>query len=335
MTLTVCAKLAVVQGVTSKGLVRIGLGLVVLFLAVKFLMCHCGWGRLPMNSIPACSSTNLHRHVQYLAGELGEHNVLFPDKLKLAADYIEREWRIQGHAVKRLPYRVGNVECDNLEITFPGNSEVIVVGAHYDSVHGAPGANDNGSGVAALLELSRQLRSTKRTVRFVVFVNEEPPYFQTELMGSRVYAKACRQRGDDIRAMISLETMGYFSDAPGSQQFPSPLFRLFFPGKGNFIAFVSNLSSKPVMRRAVQGFRGTVDFPVECIATWERIVGIGWSDHSSFWHEGYPAFQVSDTAPFRYPHYHTPEDTPDKLDYEKLARVTAGIHGAILALANE
>jgi hypothetical protein len=167
----------------------------------------------------------------------------------------------------------------------------------------------------------------------VAFVNEEPPFFQTELMGSRVYAKACRERGEDIRAMISLETMAYFSDEPGSQKFPAALFKLFFPSRGNFIGFVGNFQARGIIQRAAAGFRGATDFPLECCATFGGIAGIGWSDHGSFWREGYRAFQITDTAPYRYPYYHTSEDTPDKVNYEKLARVTRGGAGAIGVLA--
>ncbi|MCG3146968.1 MAG: hypothetical protein PCFJNLEI_00404 [Verrucomicrobiae bacterium] len=322
------------QVVTRKGLVRIAIAVVVLPVVVKFSMCNCGWGR-PAMSVPGISAANLSRHVHAIASV--EHNVTIPQELMKAADYIESEWRAQGHRVNRQMYRVNAVECSNLEIVFPGRTranEIIVVGAHYDSVEGSPGANDNGSGTAALLELSRHFKGAARTVRFVAFVNEEPPYFQTELMGSRVYAKACRERGDDIRAMISLETMGYFSDEPGSQKFPSALFKLFYPSRGNFIGFVGNWSSRRIIRQAAAGFRGASDFPLECCATFGGLAGIGWSDHGSFWHEGYPAFQITDTAPFRYPYYHTPADTPDKVNYEKLTRVTEGVFGAIAVLAD-
>ncbi|MEI6083203.1 MAG: M28 family peptidase [Verrucomicrobiota bacterium] len=322
--------------ITRKGLIRIAIVMVALPVIAKFAMCDCGRGRIAMGIVPSISATNLSRHVHYIAGELGEHNVTIPWALKKAATYIEAEWRAQGHTVTRWPYKVQEIECDNLEITFTGTTkpkEIVIIGAHYDSVEGAPGANDNGSGVAALLELSRHFANANRTVRFVAFVNEEPPYYETELMGSRVYAQACRQRGDDVRAMISLETMGYFSDEPGSQKFPSVLFKLVYPTKGNFIGFVGNFSSRKIIRQAAAGFRGASDFPLECCATYGGLAGIGWSDHASFWKEGYPAFQISDTAPFRYPYYHTAEDTPDKLNYPALARVTQGVYGAIRALA--
>src|SRR5207245_1069215 len=178
--------------------------------------------------------------------------------------------------------------------------DIILIGAHYDSVIGSPGANDNATGIAALLELSRLAAATDlgKTVRFVAFVNEEPPQFQTALMGSRVYARQARARGDRIRAMLSLETLGYYSEAPGSQAFPFPsaLYRLFYPDRGNFILFVSNFGSRPLLRQAVDSFRAQSDFPVEAIATFEWVPGGDWSDHGSFWAQGCPARMVTDTA---------------------------------------
>lgn len=280
----------------------------------------------------------LQAHVWMLAGTIGERNVTVPARLQAAADYIEAQWQEQGHVVRRQIYRVGGVDCRNLEVSVPGRvrpGEVIVVGAHYDSVIGSPGANDNGSGVAALLELSRQWVAGARTVRFVAFVNEEPPFFRTEQMGSRLYARACRQRGDDIRGMMSLETMGYFSEAAGSQRFPVGVLGWFYPTRGNFIGLVGNTASRGLIQRAAAGFRAASDVPVECCAIWGWVAGIGWSDHESFWREGWPALMVTDTAPFRYPHYHTEQDTPEKVNYPVLARVTAGVWGALRALADE
>ena len=288
---------------------------------------------------PKISADALRAHVEKLAGEIGERNVFTTAMLARAADYIEQTWRTQGYQVMRHPYKVYNVTCSNLEITCRGKdepNEIILVGAHYDSVAGCPGANDNGSGVAAMLEMSRVFATLapRRTVRFVAFVNEEPPFFETEQMGSRVYAKTAKTRGDDIRGMICLETMGYYSNQRGSQRYPFP-FNLFYPNRGNFIGFVSNLRSRSVMHCAVRAFRAHSDFPIECCATWARISGVDWSDHASFWREGYRAFMVTDTAPFRYRHYHTDQDTPDKIDYDSLARVTGGLCGTIASLAAE
>lgn len=292
---------------------------------------------MPPMTIDRSLAQRLQAHVETLAAQIGERNVFRPRALAEAADYIESVWRQQALAVSRQTYRAHGVDCSNLEVTIPGQRDgdaLLLIGAHYDSVAGSPGANDNGSGVAALLELSRQLaaRPPQGAIRFVAFVNEEPPFFYWNQMGSMVYASAARRRGDDIRLMISLETMGYFTDAPGSQRYP-PLFRLCYPDRGNFIGFVSDLRSRRWLRRTVSLFRRHSDFPVESVAMVRWVPGIGWSDHLSFWRQGYPALMITDTAPYRYPWYHTPNDTPDKVDYAALGRITAGLAATLRSLA--
>ena len=283
------------------------------------------------------SAQQLEAHVTRLAGEIGERNVFRPEALAAAARYIEEEWRRQGYEVTRLAYTARGVESLNLEVTRSGrrfSEQILLVGAHYDSVRGSPGANDNGTGVAALLELSRLFAraSPERSLRFVAFVNEEPPFFNSGSMGSMVYARAARERGDDIRLAISLETLGYYSEEPGSQRYP-PLFRYFYPDRGNFIAFVSNFRSRSWLKRAVRAFRASSDFPLESVASFEFVPGIGWSDHLSFWRQGYRGLMITDTAPYRYPHYHLPSDTPEKIDYSSLARVTEGLGGMLTLVA--
>jgi len=316
--------------ITRNATLRVGVILLVVAGGLWYMVVCPGRGQRIMTP-PLISADALRAHVQTLAGDIGERNVFRPGTLARAADYIERVWRSQGYGVTRQDCGNG---CQNLEISRPGNSEIIVIGAHYDSVAGSPGANDNASAVAALLELSRVLaaHTTRRTVRWVAFVNEEPPFFQTPQQGSRVYARVCRQRGEDVRVMISLETIGFYSDQRGSQRYPFPL-GLFYPSRGHFVAFVSNLSSRGVMHEAVRAFRAHSDFPVECCATLAAVPGVDWSDHGSFWHEGYHAFMVTDTAPYRYPHYHEASDTPDKVNYEALARVTSGLCATVLTLA--
>ncbi len=289
-------------------------------------------------------ASHLRTHVTKLAGDIGERNVFTKGSLKKAEAYLTGVWRDQNYDVTRQEYEVQNRDlhvadskCANLEVVRIGTKfqkQIVVIGAHYDSVDGTVGANDNASGVAALLELSRRFAAEKhkRTVKFVAFVNEEPPFFTTGEQGSRVYAKAARVRGDDIRAMISLETIGYYSDAKGSQKYP-PVLSWFYPDVGNFLGFVSNFQSRNLMHRGLKAFRKNSDFPTQCASTFEKIEGVGWSDHASFWAEGYKAFMVSDTAPFRYPHYHEQTDTPDKLHYDKLARATEGLYYVITELA--
>ena len=279
----------------------------------------------------------LRRHVEVLASEIGERNVFRPHGLAAAATYIEQQWRRLGYDVAAQSYEAAGVVCRNLEVVLRGQSqadETIVVGAHYDTVRGSPGADDNGSGVAALLEIGRCLvdRVTDRTIRLVAFVNEEPPFFYWGQMGSKVYADAARARGENVRVMLSLEMLGYYSDQPGSQRYP-PLFRYFFPDRGDFIGFVSNFRSRRMLREAVEAFRAHSTFPVESVATFSFVPGVSWSDHLSFWRRGYRALMVTDTAFYRNHHYHTASDTPEKLDYHSLAVVTRGLAETTVALA--
>jgi hypothetical protein len=169
------------------------------------------------------------------------------------------------------------------------------------------------------------------TVRFVAFVNEEPPFFLFGQMGSMHYARAARRRGDDIRLMIALETIGFYSDVPGSQSYP-PLFRYFFPDRANFIGFVSNFRSRSVLRRLARAYAAATDFPMQHVATFAAVPGVAWSDHLSFWRSRYRAVMITDTAFYRYPWYHTRHDTPDKLNYGEFARMTDGLFKALAEL---
>jgi len=281
----------------------------------------------------------LQAHVQMLAGNIGERNVFHSAALNDAALYIESEWGRQGYAVRRLPYEVSGLCCANLEVVRNGNTrqrEILLIGAHYDSAQGSPGANDNASGVAALLEISRAFAAIEPAmmIRFVAFVNEEPPFFMSGQQGSMVYAKAARHRGDAIRLMVSLETIGWYNNQPGSQHYPPP-FNLFYPDRANFIGMVSDFRSKATMRRLAQAFRAYSDFPMETVATFRLVPGVTWSDHRSFWRQGYQAVMITDTAPYRYPHYHAAEDTPDKLAYAEFARVTLGLRAAFVDVAQK
>jgi Zn-dependent M28 family amino/carboxypeptidase len=284
-------------------------------------------------------SEQLRRHVFHLANEIGERNVYRPVALQAAAQYIAQSWQAMGYTVQRQEYDTAGQRCANLEIVLSGSrlaDEILLVGAHYDTVAGSPGANDNGSGVACLLELARLFVHTPqpRSLRFVAFVNEESPFFFTDRQGSMQYARAVRRRGDDIRLMLALETLGYYRDTPGSQAYP-PLFRFFYPDRANFVAFVANLRSRRALRQLVRAFRDSCDFPAEQVATFSVVPGVAWSDHLSFWRHGYRAVMVTDTAFYRYPYYHAAEDTPEKLDYERLAAVTQGLHGALCRLAQQ
>ena len=282
---------------------------------------------------------NLKRHVAALAGSIGERNVWRPEAMAAAAGYIQERFEDAGYTVNVQPFTSRGLTVNNIEAVLPGQGaadEIIVVGAHYDSVADSPGADDNASGVAALLELARLLAGTTlpRTVRFVAFANEEAPFFYGDEMGSNLYAARAQAQGEHVEAMLSLETLGYFTDQPGSQRYPFP-FSYLYPDTGNFIGFVGNLSSRSLVRKAVGAFRASTAFPSEGVAAPSGIEGIHWSDHWSFWEAGYPAIMVTDTAPFRYPYYHTAKDTPAQLDYNGLARVTGGLADVVGVLASQ
>jgi Zn-dependent M28 family amino/carboxypeptidase len=279
----------------------------------------------------------LREHVTRLAADIGERNVWRPEALERSAAYVEALLARNGARVSAQEYVAAGVTVRNVEAEVPGAGragEIVVVGAHYDTVMGSPGADDNGSGVAALLEMERLLgdRAHERTLRLVAFVNEEPPFFQTDEMGSLRYARRCRERRENVVAMLSLETIGYYTDAPHSQAYPPPL-GLVHPHTGNFIALVGDLHSRALVNRVGESFRRHADMPVEASAYPGWLPGVGWSDQWSFWECGYRALMATDTAHLRNPAYHTAQDTPETLDYQRMARVVAGIAGAVGELA--
>ncbi len=299
---------------------------------------HSYSGELPpLSNAEQTSRDLLQGHVEALAGEIGERNLRQPKALEAASRYVRSNLDKMGYRVVAQEYRVGNTSVHNLIAPLPGKgipTDIVVVGAHYDSVWGSPGANDNATGVAALLEIARLVAdgpAPARTIHFVAFVNEEPPYFQTDQMGSRVYARRARRNNERIVAMLSLETIGYYDNQADTQNYPFPL-GLVYPSEGNFIGFVGNPESKELLYRCIAEFRKNTRFPSEGVVAPPWITGVDWSDHGSFWEQRYPAIMVTDTALFRYPHYHRREDTPDKIDYEALARVVSGLTSVVEVL---
>ena len=279
----------------------------------------------------------LRAHVAMLAGQIGERHVFRPQALAAAADYIAETWQAQGYRPERELVAAGGTTSANIVVNLPGRGHsdaILLIGAHYDTVRGSPGADDNASGVAGLLELSRAFATLEPTltVRFVAFTNEEPPFFLSGQQGSAVHAKAARARGERIVFMVSLEMLGFYDDRPGSQHYP-PLFRWFYPDRGNFLGFVGDLRSRQIMGRAAAAFRAGSDFPLETCATFRWIPGISWSDHGPFWRQGYRAFMATDTAFHRNPWYHTGRDTPETLDYPRFAAAVDGLTACFKMLA--
>lgn len=281
---------------------------------------------------------SLRADVTQLAVGFGERNLVnHPEALERSAVWLTERLTALGYTVKEEAFPVGERTVKNLIVEKLGASkpgELIVIGAHYDSAPGTPGADDNGSGVAVGLALAQymQMKTPARTVRFVFFTNEEPPYFRTVSMGSEVNAKAARARGDDVKAMIALETMGYFTDEADTQHYPWP-FSSFYPSTGNFIAFVGDTDSRELARECVEVFRKNAKLPSEGAAIPAFIEGADWSDHGPYWRQNYRALMVTDTAPFRNPHYHHATDLPETVDFRRLALVTEGLFAVVDALA--
>lgn len=285
-------------------------------------------------------AARLRAHVSAIASS--EHNTATPAELERAARYIESVLRAEGYAVRRQEYRAGGQMVRNIEVSVANvapkakPARIFIVGAHYDSAPGAPGANDNGSGTAAVLELSRLLKDMRPSqgteVKFVFFVNEEPPWFKGEEMGSMQHARRLHDEGQNVAGALVLETIGWYTQQRHSQQLP-PGMEKRFPDTGNFIAFVGTLESSRLVQDALSAFRAASDFPAHGLAAPAYVQGMTLSDHSSYNRFGYPAIMITDTAFMRYPYYHTAEDTPDKLDYDSTARVVQGLARTIMALA--
>ena len=273
----------------------------------------------PLSGEGRALSLRLRLHVAALAA--AERNT----DLETPARYIEAAFSRLGLQPRSQYFESGARKVRNIE----AGSGSIVVGAHYDTVPGSPGADDNASGVAVLIELA----AMKLPVRFVAFANEEMPYFLGPEMGSWMWAKRARERGDTVLAMFSLEMLGYYSNAPRSQVYPFPL-SFFYPDRADFIAFVGDLGARGLVHRSIKSFRRNAQFPSHGVAAPGFIPGVSWSDHWSFRRHGFPAIMITDTAFYRYPHYHLPTDTPEKLDYERMARVTMGLAAMLRELSN-
>ena len=282
-------------------------------------------------------SKDLKNHVRVLSQDIGERNFMNYDLLERAADYITEKFKDYGYMPGDQDYYLEGKRFRNIIATKLGDKipkEIIIVGAHYDSVIGSPGADDNASAVAGLLEMAHFISTMKvaRTIKFVAFTNEEPPFFQTKQMGSMIYAKCARSRGEAIVAMISLEMIGYYSDKNHSQSYPLG-FGLFYPNTANFIAVCGNLRSRSLARNIKEEFKKHSSFGIETLVVPEFLVPpIDFSDNGSFWNEGYRAVMITDTAFYRNPHYHSPEDTFEKLDYISMAEVVKGLYNVILAI---
>jgi Zn-dependent M28 family amino/carboxypeptidase len=299
------------------------------------------WWLRPLSAPPPCEPgtvdpKRLESHVRALSETFHPRDFSHPENLERVADYVAEHLAKAGGHVESQSYRVEDRSYRNIIARFgPETAERLVIGAHYDSAGPQPGADDNASGVAGLLELAVLLgqRPPPMRVDLVGFTLEEPPYFRSEHQGSRVHAKSLSQAGVKVRAMLSLEMIGTFTDAPDSQHYPVPQLRWHYPSTGNFITVVGGMDDGGLVRQVATAMKGAGPLPVEFINAPPSLKGIDFSDHASYWAEGYRAVMITDTAFFRNPRYHEPTDTWDTLDYARMSQVVQGVHCAARELA--
>lgn len=307
-------------------------GLVLLFVTVGAVLRQPTLGKDSVAGLPNASPAALRRHVEHLAGECAPRSTDNPPGLRCAADYIQAAFLDTGADVAVQSFQARGSTYSNVVARFgPIGAGLTIVGAHYDSMglFGAnPGADDNASGVAGLLELARLLGETPppSEVELVAYANEEPPFFGTPHMGSAVHARSLGAAGREPEAMICLEMIGYFTPR---QPWPSVLHRLLYPTRGHFIGIVGRLDDRHLARRLKRAFRGATAVPAYSLSGPRWMANLDASDHRSYWAEGWPAVMVTDTAFLRNPHYHAPGDTPETLDYERMAGVVDGVMNAV------
>jgi hypothetical protein len=287
-----------------------------------------------MAVVPAVSPERLKDHVRMLSETLHPRSVGELTNLEAAASYIHAEFTAAGAVVADQWFTDGGEKYRNVIARFgPAEGPLLVIGAHYDSFETTPGADDNASGIAGLIELAGLLsrHPPQRPVELVAYTNEEPPHFRYPSMGSAHHAASLRAAGRDVSLMLALEMIGWFSDEAGSQTYPFPGMSLLYPDKGDFIAVIGRFNDWADTRKVKAAMRGAGDLPVHSMNSLSSIPGVDFSDHLNYWAEGYPALMITDTAFYRNPHYHTAEDTYDRLDYARMAKVVAGVFAVVQA----
>ena len=289
-------------------------------------------------NLPPVDEKRLEAHVRALAEEFTPRDWQHRENLARAAEYIFNEWKSYGLSPRYQAFRASGQEYRNVIVELgPASEARVVVGAHYDAFGPHPGADDNASGVAGVLELGRILAqsSLPGRVELVAYCLEEPPHFTSAEMGSAVHARSLKKQGVRVKGMISLEMIGYFSDEKNSQAFPLPALKLLYPNEGNFIALAADMDQVPFTNRVKKAMRAATTLGVHAINAPRSVPGIDLSDHRNYWSEGYPALMVTDTAFYRNEAYHTPDDTPDRLDYKRMGQVVTGVARAVIELSAE
>ena len=312
------------------------LGVVLVLVAAWFWLTQPLLSPAQPNAVRTVDPARLEAHVRKLAIDFSPRDINHLENLDLAAAYIASELTQAGGSISEQRYRVENRSFRNVIARFgPDTPERIVVGAHYDAFGALPGADDNASGVAGLIELARLLGAHPPALRIdlVAFSTEEPPYFGTTGMGSSVHAQSLQKENAVIRAMLSLEMIGYFSDERGSQHLPAGILSAFYPSTGNFIGVVGRVSDGLLARRVKSAMSEAAPLPVYSVSAPSVIPGVDFSDQLNYWHAGYKAVMITDTAFYRNVNYHTQRDTPEKLDYKRMAMVVEGVYAAVTDLS--
>lgn len=280
----------------------------------------------------------LRAHVEKLSVDFAPRDYKRIWNLNKCADYISGHFNGAGAAVSEQTFEVKGKIYRNIIAQFgPETESRIVVGAHYDSCGDTPGADDNASGVAGLIELARLLGKTElsQQVELVAYTLEEPPFFGTGNMGSARHAYSLRLAEVDVEAMLCLEMIGYFSDEEGSQQFPSIFLKMLYPSRGNYISLIGSMGDSNLIRKVKASMRSATTLPVHSMTAPKGFPGLDFSDHRNYWNHGYTAIMITDTAFYRNHRYHGLSDTVDTLDYDRMAMVVLGVYEAVLHLANE
>ncbi|MBK1792302.1 M28 family peptidase [Persicirhabdus sediminis] len=320
-----------------KSIFRIALALIILFCGIWLYIAQPSFSSNDPSERTA-DPASLRQHVDYLVTDCYPRTAVKGGKLAKAADYIEAQFRQFSQRVESQEYTIYDwEEHRNIIASFgPAEGKKLIIGAHYDAHDHTPGADDNASGVAGLLELARLLEneSLDMQIQLIAYSSEEPPYFRSKDMGSRVHAASLEDQKDDITGVIVLEMIGYFDDSFGSQSYPLYTLHAFYPSRGNFITVVGNLSQRAFTKQVKVGMKGATEMPVYSINAPKAMPGIDFSDHASYWQHEMTAVMVTDTAFYRNPHYHEETDTLDQLDFERMAQVVTGVHAAALKIAN-
>jgi len=294
-----------------------------------------GWGMAEKQPRLAVRIPRLRADVEMLSSMSPARDYLHPEALERSALYIAEQFRQAGWESSSQHFTVQGRSYQNI-VARSGepNRERLVIGAHYDVCGPQPGADDNASGVAGLLELARLVKEQKPQLRhsleLVAYCLEEPPFFKTENMGSFIHVRSLRQENIKVKLMICLEMIGYFSEQPGSQALPFFLLKPFYPSRGNFIAVVGKLPDWRLVRRVKKLMVAGSRIDVRSINAPAGLPGIDFSDHLNYWRYNIPAVMITDTAFFRNPHYHKKSDTWQTLDFTKMAEVVQGVYWTLV-----